>query len=145
MKRHRQNSGSRHWAETFYSRILFTQQNFDGPLSESIWNLNRRLGLAISRAAAGEGFTITPPYALPRMLSWWPKGPFFPPHKRVAARSSKCLPFPEITSRGALPIRTQRHIPDSIATLRLEIAAYLAAKLERCPCCAQPRSNRKNR
>jgi hypothetical protein len=30
-------------------------------------------------------------------------------------------------------------------TLRLEIAAYLAAELERCPCCAQPRSNQKNR
>jgi SRSO17 transposase len=69
----------------------------------------------------------------------------FPPHKRVAALLSKCLPFPKITGRGALPIRTQRHIPDSIATIRYEIAAYLAAHLERCPCCAQPRSNRKNR
>src|SRR5215471_16177245 len=27
----------------------------------------------------GEGFTITPPYALPLMPSWWPKGPLFPP------------------------------------------------------------------
>src|SRR5262245_51022157 len=84
-----------------------------------------------------------PPFASPRTPSWWPKGPLFPPHKRVAALSSKCLPFPKITGRGALPIRTQRHVPDSIATLRYEITAYLAATLERCPCCTKPRSTQK--
>src|SRR5262249_36311218 len=106
---------------------------------------NRRSALAISRAAGGEGFTTMPPYALPLMRSWWPKGPLFPPHKRVAARSSKCLPFPKITARGELPIRTERHVPDSIATLRREIAVRLVAAIERCQCCTEPRSNRKNR
>ena len=101
--------------------------------------------MVISRAAGGEVSTIMLPYALPLMRSWWPKGPLFPPHKRGAALSSKCLPFPKITDPGAPPIRTERHVPNSIATLRREIAVRLAALLDRCPCCSQPRSNRKNR
>ena len=51
---------------------------------------------------------------------------------------SKRLHFPRITARAALPVRTQRHVPDSLATLRYELAAALAAKLERCPCCTRP-------
>jgi len=35
----------------------------------------------------------------------------------------------------ALPIRTERHNPHSIATLRRQIATHLARFLPRCPCC----------
>jgi hypothetical protein len=84
-----------------------------------------------------------PPYALPLMASCWPKGPLFPPQQRFPPGSSKNLPFPTITGRGALPIRTERHVPDSIATLRREIAVRLAAELDRCPCCTKRRSTRK--
>jgi len=31
-----------------------------------------------------------------------------------------------------------RHVPDSLATLRHEIAVGLAATLQRCPCCTRP-------
>ena len=44
------------------------------------------------------------------------------------------LPYPRITSHGAVP-RTQHHVPSSITTLRLRIAAALAQTLPRCPCC----------
>jgi hypothetical protein len=44
----------------------------------------------------------------------------------------------EALGQHVLPARTQRHVPDSIATLRHELAIALAANLARCPCCARP-------
>ncbi len=51
--------------------------------------------------------------------------------------SAKCLSYPK-ASGPAAPLRRQRHVPDSIATLRLELAAALIARLGRCPCCGRP-------
>lgn len=48
--------------------------------------------------------------------------------------------FPKIDARAALPVRTARHVPDSIATLRHELAVGIATRLARCPCCAKPAS-----
>ena len=47
---------------------------------------------------------------------------------------SKKLPYPRFTSLAAAQ-RTQRHVPSSITTLRLRIAAALPRTLARCPCC----------
>ena len=49
---------------------------------------------------------------------------------------AKCLPYLKASGPGA-PLRKQRHVPDSITTLRLELAAALLARLERCPCCGR--------
>jgi hypothetical protein len=46
----------------------------------------------------------------------------------------KYLPYPKITSRAAAQ-RAQRHVPDSIATLRFLLACNIIRKLDRCPCC----------
>src|SRR5262249_52059529 len=56
------------------------------------------------------------PYALPLMRSWWPKGPLFPPRERVAALSSKCLPFPPITSRGRC-----QSVPNATSRMQLQL------------------------
>jgi hypothetical protein len=53
-----------------------------------------------------------------------------PPDAPKAARN---LPYPHITSLAAAQ-RTQRHVPSSITTLRLRIAAALLKTLPRCPC-----------
>lgn len=47
---------------------------------------------------------------------------------------AKNLPYPSITNLAAAQ-RTQRHVPWSITSLRLRIAAALAQTLPRCPCC----------
>lgn len=47
---------------------------------------------------------------------------------------AKNLPYPRITSLAAAQ-RTQRHVPSSITSLRLRIAAALLKTLLRCPCC----------
>lgn len=48
----------------------------------------------------------------------------------------KSLPYPKATGRAAAG-RRQRHVPDSIATLRLLLAARIARTLRRCPCCGR--------
>ena len=42
--------------------------------------------------------------------------------------------FARVRVRAA-PIRPQRHVPNSIATIRLELAAAIANRLQRCPHC----------
>jgi hypothetical protein len=65
-----------------------------------------------------------------------------PPRYSVPPRTSKNLPFPLVVDPEAPPIRPERHIPNSIATLRrrLTVALALARNLDRCPCCQTPRT-----
>jgi SRSO17 transposase len=50
--------------------------------------------------------------------------------------SARRLPYPKVTPRGA-PVRPQRHVDNSIPTLRWHIAAVIAETLQRCPCCGR--------
>ena len=85
------------------------------------------------------------PYPLPRYLrSRFCAGALlvseraaFPPRKHSRVGNSRSLPFPKVTAHAALPLRTERHVPNSIASLRIELAAGLATTLERCTGCAQ--------
>ncbi len=54
--------------------------------------------------------------------------------KKTAPIDQKCLLYPKITNL-AVAGRAQRHVPDSIPTLRYQIACELARLLPRCPCC----------
>lgn len=59
------------------------------------------------------------------------------PKKRCNIRFwAKSLPYPR-TSGPAAPLRGQRHVLDSIATLRLELAAALIARLTQCARCGK--------
>jgi len=40
-----------------------------------------------------------------------------------------------ITDPEAPPLRPERHVPNSIATLRRRLIAKLVTVLSRCPCC----------
>jgi len=67
-------------------------------------------------------------------------------HQRLTRGSKKTLlgqkrlSYPKITSLAAAE-RAQRHVPDSIATLRFLIAARIAPRLQRCPCCGSVKRN----
>lgn len=50
------------------------------------------------------------------------------------------LPYPQITCHAG-PQRAQRHVANSITTLRWRIAAYIARRLQRCPFCSAPKSD----
>jgi len=94
----------------------------------------------IMKAATGADFIITPRFALPPMVSWCWSGAFFPlPQvRRHGGQSTSGFAYPvrnPATRLAALPVRTERHNPSSIATLRRQIATHLARSLPRCPCC----------
>jgi len=50
--------------------------------------------------------------------------------------SAACLRFPRITSLGAAQ-RAQRHMPDSITTIRYQLSFQLMERLGQCPCCGR--------
>ena len=58
-----------------------------------------------------------------------------PPQELVPPRQSRFLPYPTIIDPEDLPSRPERHIPNSIATLRWRLIHALIKTLPRCPCC----------
>jgi SRSO17 transposase len=60
-----------------------------------------------------------------------------PPQHHVPPGCSRNLPFPVVTNPAAPPLRPQRHVPNSIATVHCTIVVAIARMLPRCPCCAQ--------
>jgi hypothetical protein len=62
-----------------------------------------------------------------------------PPQNRPASGEARNLPFPQVTDLEELPLRSQRHMPHSIATLRIRLARTLVLVLPRCPCCGHRR------
>jgi hypothetical protein len=68
----------------------------------------------------------------------------FPPLEfEVSTGTFKNFPFPKITDRADLPLRTKRHVENSIATPRIRLATAPAKALPRCPCCAAIRPDRR--
>ena len=53
---------------------------------------------------------------------------------KKTSSSARCLPFPPISCHGEAR-RAQRHVPDSIRTLRLLLSVELAGALGHCPHC----------
>ena len=60
-----------------------------------------------------------------------------PPQNLVPPGGSRNLPFPKVTDPAAPPIRPQRHVPNSIATMHRILIVAIARMLPRCPCCAR--------
>jgi hypothetical protein len=74
---------------------------------------------------AAYGFLIAERGAIP------PSGPGFSAQLSGSA-------IPDGTDPGAPPIRPERHIPNSIATMRRRLIVALARTLPRSPCCNAP-------
>ena len=86
----------------------------------------------ISRGEAGADSTITPPSASPLTVFSSANERRFPPQ---APGGAKCLAYPRVPDPEAPPIRPERHIENSIATIRRQLTVALARTLTRCPCC----------
>jgi SRSO17 transposase len=113
-----------------------------GALSATTTNSNRKLALATSRGEAGVASTITQHCALPPTDFWSPSEKRFPPQKQPPPSCSRKLQFPKLIDRGDPPLRPERHVPNSIATVRRRLNAALVSTLSRCPCCIRPISRR---
>jgi hypothetical protein len=58
-----------------------------------------------------------------------------PPQDLVPPRRSRRLSYPRVIDPEDPPSRPERHIPNSIATMRLRLIRALVKTLPRCPCC----------
>jgi len=74
-------------------------------------------------------FIITPRCASQPTDSWSPKGRRFPPQDLVPPRGSRNLPYPTVTDPEDPPLRPERHVPNSIATVRRRIIDALVRRL----------------
>ena len=84
---------------------------------------------------AGADFTITPHSASPLMGSWSASGTVFPPQPAPAMLDYQPPSRRRTSGRAARRVRPERHNPNSIATLRMEIARLLLTQLPHCPFC----------
>ena len=57
------------------------------------------------------------------------------PPSATKSCSSRHLPYPRVIDPADPPIRAERHIKASIATIRIKLARSIARRLPRCPCC----------
>ena len=92
--------------------------------------------MGIIRAAAGEASTINHGRLAIALYGFLiSERERIPPQDHVPPLQSKNLPFPVISDPEAPPLRPQRHLPNSIATIRRALALAIAKALQRCPCC----------
>ena len=64
------------------------------------------------------------------------------PQEIVPPRSSRNLPYAKVTSPEDPPLRPERHVPNSIATIRRRLVAALATTLSRCHAAPPARRDR---
>src|SRR5437870_1980448 len=92
----------------------------------------------ILKGEAGGVSTITPRSVLRRTRFLPRSGWRISPLSRWP--SSRPLAYPNVSSRGALPVRPERHVPESIATMYRLLAAALARGLPCLTCGHQSRA-----
>ena len=63
------------------------------------------------------------------------RGAFPPPQNPATPVSAKNTPYTEIIDPADPPVRPERHVPNSITSIRIAIARTIARALPRCPCC----------
>ncbi len=68
-----------------------------------------------------------------------------PPQHLVPSRRSRYLPYPTIIDPEAPPMRPERHVPNSIATMRVRLIHDLIKTMTRCPCCGAIAASRTHR
>jgi hypothetical protein len=107
------------------------------PIERDYQELKDELGLDHFEGRGWRGFIITRRSVSPRMRSWPRSGWRIFPLSR--SPSSAPLVYPKVSRRGALPVRSERHAPDSIATM-YRLLAWALARGRPCLACGhQPR------
>src|SRR5262249_20286663 len=96
---------------------------------------SRRSGLGTTRGVDGEASIITPRCASRLTGFWSPSGPRFPPQDPAPPCRSRHLRYPKLIDPAVPPLRPERHVPNSIATMRARLIEALIEHLPRCPCC----------
>jgi SRSO17 transposase len=130
---------TRYWLSTLPSSITFRDlvdaAKLRWRIERDYQELKREVGLGHYEDAGGVASIIMPRCASQPTDSWSPKRRRFPPQDLVPPRGSRNLPFPTVPDPADPPLRPERHVPNSIATVRRRIIDALVRRLPRCPCC----------
>ena len=119
--------------------VLVDTANCAGASSATTRNSKASSASPISKGEAGADSITTPSSASPPTVFSSANERRFPrPRQRQMSRLS-FVPNPE-----APPIRPERHVENSIATIRRQLTIALARTLMRCPCCQALPSRRSN-
>ena len=129
-------TGSPTYRKTSASNAWSILPNCAGASNATTRNLSRRSGFGTMKAAAGGASTTTPRCASP-LTDPDRRNATIPPSGPRPAAQRQALAIPEGCRPQAPPIRPERHIPNSIATLRRRLTVAIARNLARCPCCAR--------
>ena len=128
-------------AQPRVKRLLSTDHfSVDGTLIEA-WASMKSLGAQAGnrpRSLRGSRLARFPPsrHARHRSLRFLvSERSLIPPQTSAPRRSSRRLGYPKITDPAEPPPRPERHVLNSIATIRIRLANVLARRLPRCPCC----------
>src|SRR6516225_9805555 len=136
---------TKYWFSTLPANIGFRQlvdtAKLRWRIERDYHELKQEIGLGHFEGEAGAASTITQRCASRPTDSWSPSGRRFPPQQQVPPGFSKKLQFPKLIARGGPPLRPERHVPNSIATVRRRLSAALASTLSRCPCCIRALSS----
>ena len=100
---------------------------------------SRKSGSGTTRAGAGGAFIIMPAWRSRPTASSLPSGAVSP-LSSASPGGAKRLRFPRACGR-AVPLRPERHVVHSIASIRRRLATALARRLPRCPCCLRLHSH----
>ena len=129
---------TKYWFSTLPANIAFHQLVSTAKLrcvsNAIIRNSNRRLGSATSK---GEVARIPPSRNAVHRGLWIliSERETIPPSGTRSTKSFKEIRIPEAYRPRGPPLRLERHVPNSIATIRRRLSAALVAMLSRCPCC----------
>src|SRR5450759_5280823 len=105
------------------------------PDNGTIRSSSRSSGSDILKGVGGAASITTPRCASQPTGSSSPSGRRFPPQDLVPPRCSRRLPYPTVTDPEDPPLRPERHIANSITTMRIRLINALIKTLPRCPCC----------
>src|ERR1019366_968365 len=137
MKPSRESTGSRICRRRHHSLISSRTLSAVGASNAIIKNLKTKSVLIILKAEVGAVFTTTRRCASLHMALSSPNAAFFP--LPTSAPLYRNLPYPATSNRADLPVRVERHVPASITSRRLAIAAQVIPRLVRCPTCLHPK------
>ena len=139
-------AATKYWLSNFPQDIAFDKlvdvAKLRWRIERDYQELSRSSVSDITRDAVGAASIITRHSASLPMPPISEREPI-PPQDLVPPRRSCKLPFPKVIHQEEPPLRPERHVPNSIATVRRRLATALAERLPRCPCCGRPKFQRR--